>query len=152
MTWTLLPIDSRYELHPSGKIRSVKTKRVRKLQLKQNGYLGLVFTHVDRKPTGHDFHSLMALTFLGFRPEKHDVSHIDGNRLNNSLNNLCYESRAANVCRVSSHKSGYTRMTAARVRKIRSSKIAAHILAERYGISKTQVWRIKRRIAWSNLL
>ena len=35
-------------------------------------------------------HHLVALAFIGIRPDDHDVDHINGNRLDNTLPNLRY--------------------------------------------------------------
>jgi hypothetical protein len=36
------------------------------------------------------FHQMVAFSFLGDRPEKYDIDHIDRNKLNNNVNNLRY--------------------------------------------------------------
>lgn len=40
---------------------------------------------------------LVALTFLGTPPDKYTVNHIDGNRMNNAIDNLEWLSRADNI-------------------------------------------------------
>lgn len=150
--WRVLPIDPRYELHSSGKIRRVKTKRERKLGLKQCGYLGLVFTQPNAKPRGYDFHVLMALTFLGPRPQGCDVSHIDGNRHNNSIENLCYESRAANMARNTKPPRFPKRhMSAERIALIRAEQGPLRQVAKKFNISLTHAWRIRNNRAWIEL-
>ena len=41
-------------------------------------------------------HSLVALAFLGEKPHRHDVDHIDKDRKNNNLTNLRYLSYKQN--------------------------------------------------------
>lgn len=52
---------------------------------------------VDLKQRTKLVHCLVADAFLGIRPEKHDVDHIDGDRTNNMLSNLRYLTRSGNI-------------------------------------------------------
>lgn len=50
----------------------------------------------DRHGRTFNIHVLVAKTFLGKRPRGHHICHKDGNKLNNSLNNLRYDTPKAN--------------------------------------------------------
>ncbi len=41
-------------------------------------------------------HALVALAFIGPRPDGYDVMHIDGTRTNNAVGNLRYGTRSEN--------------------------------------------------------
>jgi hypothetical protein len=56
-------------------------------------------------------HSLIALAFLGKRPQGYDVMHIDGTRTNNKLNNLKYGTRSENML----HAAAQRRVGSARI-------------------------------------
>jgi hypothetical protein len=42
-------------------------------------------------------HVMVALAFLGVRPPKHDINHIDGDKHNNNASNLEYVTRSQNL-------------------------------------------------------
>jgi len=48
-------------------------------------------------------HKLVMLAFVGPRPEDADICHADGNPLNNRLDNLRYDTRAANIVDCQQH-------------------------------------------------
>lgn len=86
--------EGRYQASNKGRIRYI-SGRVRKqhfkrgypsIALKQNGKKNDCFVHV-----------LIALTFLGCRPDGHDVDHIDRNKTNNEIDNLRYLPRSENA-------------------------------------------------------
>ncbi len=62
----------------------------------KNGYLE-VYVCADGKRKHRTVHSLVADAFLGTRPEGYDVMHINGDRADNRVANLCYGSRSANL-------------------------------------------------------
>lgn len=51
----------------------------------------------DGKTTDRYIHCLVAEAFIGPRPEKHDVNHLDGNRRHNARTNLEYCTRSENI-------------------------------------------------------
>lgn len=64
-----------------------------------NGYKSVALrdkTHT-RKSKRRTVHSLVAEAFLGPRPSKHDVMHLDGDRQNNIADNLRYGTRSENL-------------------------------------------------------
>ena len=52
----------------------------------------------DGKRINHFYHHLVAKHFIGERPDKYDIDHIDRNKLNNNVNNLRYISHKENCC------------------------------------------------------
>jgi DNA invertase Pin-like site-specific DNA recombinase len=91
-----------YEVSNLGRVRSVGTGQGRRTGKILNqwrsghGYM-LVDLQVDLKAKSKLAHCLVAEAFLGPRPEKHDVDHIDGDRTNNVLLNLRYLTRSGNI-------------------------------------------------------
>lgn len=108
--WKPVPgYESKYEVSDLGNVRSldriVRGKDGRdeihhgkqlKPQTLKNGYLE-VYLCAGAKRKHRTIHSLVAEAFIGPRPEKHDVMHIDGNRANNTLQNLQYGTRSENL-------------------------------------------------------
>jgi hypothetical protein len=81
-----------YIKDPSGRLMNpglVSNKR----------YLGVELLH---KP--FLVHELVALAFLGPRPEGYDVNHLDDVKTHNCVSNLEYSTRARNNAQVSAHR------------------------------------------------
>ncbi len=59
------------------------------------GYLCSTFVY-EGKTVCHGIHVVVALAFLGPRPDGHEVDHIDNNRQNNHISNLRWISASEN--------------------------------------------------------
>ena len=101
---------------------------------------------------GSTVHSLVALTFLGPRPEGMEVRHLDGNAQNNHVDNLAYGSRRENVLDVMRIGKPWRILTAQQVLDIRkrlsNGERAAH-LAREYGVKENCISAIKCRRTWA---
>lgn len=158
-SWKPFPLDTRYEISTLGTVRRISTQKVRNPTIKQNGYPGLVFTYKGGKPRGWDLHTMVALTWLGPRPPKFDVSHLDGNKLNNKADNLAYESRWDN-----SHKPfndfyskhalySRSKLTAEQVIQVRKDTRHSNMeWARRLGVERVCIWKIRTNRSWKHLL
>lgn len=60
----------------------------------RDGYLRVNLC--NRSSATKKVHCLVAAAFFGERPTGYDICHNDGNRLNNNVNNLRYDTRSAN--------------------------------------------------------
>lgn len=88
--------EGRYQVSNLGRIKSVRAWRGNKHAKKYieqetmvNGYVGntgYVYVHLDGKNC--TLHRLIAKTFIDNPKNKPQVNHIDGNKLNNNVNNL----------------------------------------------------------------
>jgi hypothetical protein len=58
--------------------------------LANTGYLVLNLWDAEGIPTTYQVHSLVMLAFVGPRPYGNEVRHLNGNKLDNRLENLCY--------------------------------------------------------------
>ena len=98
---------SRYEVSSEGQIRNSENGHILTPQL-HDGYYHVRLTSPFGSRTCR-LHKLVAETFLGPRPEKHDVNHKDGNKLNNRVDNLEYCTRSENVAHA--YKNGLNKLT-----------------------------------------
>ena len=86
---TFVKIDGfeKYEVSNLGKVRNIKSGRVLKTSLNNNGYLRL-FLCKNNKRKHLYLHRIIATAFIDNPDEKPCVNHIDENKLNNDLSNL----------------------------------------------------------------
>lgn len=90
--------DGDYFISNLGRILSKKGKsdRLLKLSKDKNGYL-VTCLCANSITQNVKAHRLVALYFLEKPPNKNDVNHIDGNKTNNSSNNLEWVTHMENV-------------------------------------------------------
>lgn len=87
-----------YRISSNGRVLS-ELRPVSKMLIASpmsSGYLS-VKLYRDAEPHGRLVHVLVAEAFIGQRPTGYDVCHGDGNRSNNTLANLRYDTRSANL-------------------------------------------------------
>lgn len=79
---------SRYTVTADGRLWNHDTCKWQALTLNQNGYIELGLVHDDGVIRHHKFHRLVAKAFIPNPENKPEVNHIDGNKLNNNVTNL----------------------------------------------------------------
>jgi hypothetical protein len=149
----------------SGDIWSTKRGKPYKLshQLDQDGYPH-VNLYVNGKHHTIKVQRLVALHFLGPRPEGMVVCHNDGNKLNCSGDNLRYDTQGANIADIYIHgnenppqgsRNGMSKLTEELVRELRRLReeegLSNGELAARFSISARQARDIIARHAWRHV-
>jgi hypothetical protein len=84
---------------------SRQPRRWKKLGGHQNAF-GYIFVGVGKRSL-YPVHQLVAKYFIGPRPRKHDIRHLDGNPGNNRLENLAYGTRSENYADSVRHGTNY---------------------------------------------
>lgn len=79
--------SNKYFVSNLGQIKSLKSNKIRKPELHSDGYLKIKLWR-NNKPKSFLIHKLVAKYFLKVVPGKTKVSHIDGNKMNNTISNL----------------------------------------------------------------
>lgn len=106
--WKVIPNHSHYEISNTGKVRSWKIPRSKKissepkiLKNKLNNKVGYYNVNIyddNGVLRTHYIHRLVAQIFIPTNDPKHTiVRHLDDNRLNNNLNNLAWGNQKDNA-------------------------------------------------------
>lgn len=98
-------------------------------------------------------HALVAEAFLGPRPDRFDVCHVDRNPLNNRVENLRYDTRQENNRdSLRTGESGIARLSRADLPVIMGRLAAGETcasIAKEYGVSRSTISMIKRGRTWN---
>ena len=95
-----------YEVSNKGNIRSkeyndslghLRSSKKLKKQVNNCGYEYVILSSKEEKHKTLTVHRIVAKTFIPNPEEKEDVNHIDGNKLNNNVNNLEWTTTQENI-------------------------------------------------------
>lgn len=147
--WRPCPSFPEFEASSLGRVRNSETKRVRQITMDRSRY-ALVGFRREGKIVARSLHVLVADAFLGPRPLRHEVRHLDGDRTNNAPSNLEYGTARENARDRLIHgrnphgeRNGMAKLPEAGVRVIRAAYAAGaanqYELADLFGISQAQV-------------
>jgi hypothetical protein len=162
--WAPLPgYAGKYEISTEGDVRSHWRRNPRLLTWSIGTVEPIRDVHHGIPVSGpRTVHSLVALTYLGPRPERMQIAHLDGDRKNPRLANIVYATPTEN----NRHKKGHgtlaegegcsaSKLTADQVLEIRRLYAAGArpqwAIGARFGITQSQVSVIVRGKSWSSL-
>lgn len=105
--WRSIPgYERTYRVSSIGRVESIPRPRTRggllSIKLGKRGYPAVALVQ-DGKQATHEVHRLVALAFLGPRPEGQEVRHLDGDRTNCTASNLAYGTRSENLADAQRH-------------------------------------------------
>ena len=117
----------------------------------------------NSKTKNFDIHRLLAIHFIPNPENKKEVNHIDGNRMNNNLSNLEWNTPSENA--LHAHKirlvSNTGRKNHKRARKLTDKQVIdikknhkkgmAKILAEKHNVTKECIYRIWGGYSWKDI-
>lgn len=107
-------------------------------------------------------HRLVAIAFIGPRPDGFQVNHRDGNKFNNSVSNLEYVTPRENILhavatghwsKLKGETQSGAKLSENSAKEILSliGKTKQKTLASRFGVSESLISRIKHRRAWKHI-
>lgn len=103
--------------------------------------------------TSHEVHMLVARAFLGPLPSGYHTHHIDGNALNNSIDNLCYMPAKMHMHYThrgqNAKRNVLTEMDVHEIRMLRKQGLSSLAIAKRYGVVKSTVLSILNGKSWA---
>lgn len=146
-----------YAVTRDGRVFSlIKKPRQLKLCVTPNGYLHVVL-YIYGRPVTRNLHSLMAEVFKIPKPPGATlIRHLDGNKLNNRLENLAWGTSSQNAHDAIRHGTFLDgrgkKLTIEDVRAIRASLADGNrtlsSLGRQYGVSYVLISRIRDGLAW----
>lgn len=135
-----------------GQIRFVEGKELTIQHDSRSGRPMVRLYHAEtRKGRTFKVHRLVALTFLGERPEGTETCHLDGDVTNNNIENLQYKSKSSNQIDIMKHTKHCAagKLTVEDVVEIRRAykekEMNQYQLAEVFGITQGTVSEIVNR-------
>lgn len=93
---TLENISDCYYVNNDLEIYNIKTKHIKKQTLGLRGYYYVTLNDKNNKQIKVPIHKIIALAFINNKPYE-VINHIDGNKLNNSINNLEFVTQKDNI-------------------------------------------------------
>lgn len=147
-----------YEVSNHGELRGVKTGKIRKKNITDVGYYCVVVSLGSRESKKMlKIHRAVAETFLR-NPENYPfVNHIDGDKLNNTIDNLEWCTHEQNMKHAKEtgllihnigEQNAQAKLYEEDVRYIRNSRRGTKELAKMFSVNKNTVWEIKTNRAW----
>lgn len=156
------------KLHPDlflvslyGEVKSKRTGRILKQTKKENGYLQ-INTRKEGKQIKPLVHTLIALTFVPNPDNKAEVNHLDGDKSNNSADNLEWCTREENMqhaskegllnCKGSNNNnSKLSEQDVINIRRLYAEGNIMKDIAKAYNISKPHVSDIVNHKKWKHI-
>ena len=150
------PHHSQYCVSTSGNVRRIGGP-VLNLGKQSGPYLHITTSGGGVKKTRY-IHTMVLETFVGPRPVGFQASHLNGNRYDNRVENLIWESPSSNCRRKMGHgtePTGEERWSAKLLYDeavtIKMSPMTECRLAKVFGVSQTEINRIKNGTTWPNI-
>lgn len=160
----LKDFEEQYKISSSGEIRTQETNRIRKAHSDKKGYL-----RISLYKNGQQFnkfiHRLVAKTFIENPQNKPQINHKDGNKANNTVDNLEWVTNQENAKhawenglydKATKQKQGElnhsSKLTKENILWVRESDKPAAYLAEKLSVNVTTIYRIKNKETWIHVL
>jgi hypothetical protein len=132
-------------------------ERILKASIKDGYRMATLYRPGTARVDQRKVHHLVALTFVGPRPEGADIRHLDGDSLHNCSSNLAYGTRAENIqdavahgTHVETRKTECPRGHALRAPNLVANRFKARGLRQCLACNRASTWGRKRGMAMSD--
>lgn len=142
-----------------GSYEKIKKGRLLKIQIDSCGYLQAGLS-ANGKRSMRLMHRLVAIAFIPNPENKPEVNHLDGNKLNNNVENLEWATKSENqihayktglIIKKNGEKNGNSKLTNKQVLEIRKSNKLGVELSKLFNISTGAISQIRRRGTWAHI-
>jgi hypothetical protein len=153
--WVLSTLNTNYYISNYGDVKNAKTGKILKPMLNHKGYY-----RVELSGKLYFIHRLVASAFINNKENKPQVNHIDGNKINNMVNNLEWCTNIENQRHAKENNLKKCLFGTDVYNHKINNKIALEIynsndsqrkIAQKYNVSQRLVLNIKKRRAWSHI-
>lgn len=163
--WKDIPgYEGFYQASNLGFIKSIKSKNHKILKgcLNETGYHRVAFV-LNGKFKTHLTHRLIASTFIKNEQNKPEVNHIDGNKLNNSVENLEWCTRQENIEHAVKNKlfnngpkgirNYKSKLTEEQVRQIKYglNHVNSNQVSKMFGVGSSIIYEIRQGKYWKHI-
>jgi hypothetical protein len=165
--WLPILNSDGYLISNFGRVKSSVSRygvyfHVLKQQKNKNGYLRVTFLK-GKKHLASFVHRLVAIHFIPNPENKSDVNHINGNKGDNRVENLEWNTESENIKHAirtglkvikNGQEHSVSKLTNEDVLNIRdelNKKTSQYFLANKYKVTQSCISNIKRGITWSHL-
>lgn len=150
--------EGRYAVNRMGEVYSYYLDRLMKPK-NQRGYREVALLNSIGNKKFFMVHRLVFMTFVGPIPENMEVNHIDGKKSNNWLENLEVVTSSENKLHafriglksMVGEKHNNLKLNDSAIVDIITSKEMGKVLAEKYGVCRSMVSRIRHGKAWTHI-
>lgn len=167
MEWRMIPGFSAYSVSEDGQVR--RDKQVYKFRpgpvsrsINDRGYWKTSLKGDDGRNRTITVHTLVALAFLGPRPDGAVICHNDGNPTNARYTNLRYDTPKSNtadaiaagsLCMGSRHpRAKLTESDIPRIHEMwASGRFKQAEIGELFGVSQRAIWQVLHQIKWKHV-
>ena len=157
-------LPNTYFINEDGKVFSTISNRFMNPSIANTGYLVLNFKTKSGKSRCQNIHRIVMITFTELpKDDRNQVNHIDGNKLNSSIDNLEWislignnEHAQENGLLLTGDKCNWSKLTEKDVNEICRHLVdndfgTLNDLAKIYNVAVTTIGDIARRISWKHI-
>ena len=167
----IIDYEGLYQVSNLGEVKSleklrgivIKKEHLLSLMERRDGYCQVTLTK-NGKSVKKLVHVLVAQAFIPNYENKKTVNHIDGNKQNNTVNNLEWNTQRENI--IHAYENGLkargtqrkdSKLSAIQVKEILDNyipydrKFGTRALAHKYNVNKTTIWRIVNNKSYKDI-
>ncbi len=161
--WRVCPLNDLYEVSSDGRVRRVETGRELCIFVGSDGYPQVGMSR-DNVAMTRRLHRLVALAFLGPRPEGYHAAHRNGDATDNRLENIEYITAKENSRDIDRHgrrprgeACSWAKLTTAQVLEARARYRPRHpqhgiaALAREFGMSRSVMRLAVQNETWTHV-